>query len=344
VNVRKAVDRIKAVDVSAISAAAKIAGKSQTTVVLENGLVLIKHAAVPERPPRFALLQLILAGICNTDLELQRGYYHSSGTPGHEFVARVIACDNSQLLNQRVVGEINLACGHCDFCFQNLGRHCRNRSVLGILGHPGAFAEYFTLPESNLHSVAEGIPDEHAVFVEPLAAACEILDQLRLEPGSEAAVVGDGKLGLLITQVLLAHDLQVTLYGHHESKLNLARAAGAKALTSTNLPKSTYSCVIECSGSAKGLAAAIQMTRPRGTIVLKSTIHEPVPLDMAPVIVNEISLVGSRCGRFEPALALLESGRVNVAPMITAEFPLQEAAKAFEQAATPGTLKVLLRP
>jgi alcohol dehydrogenase len=256
----------------------------------------------------------------------------------------VVSCDNAKLLNKRVVGEINIACGQCDFCAQNLGRHCRNRTVLGILGHPGAFADYFTLPESNLRIVPDSIPDEHAVFVEPLAAACEILDQVPLEPGTEVAVVGDGKLGLLITQVLVTHQLLVTLYGRHESKLGLARAAGAKAHLAANSPKAEYVCVVECSGSRQGLASAIQMTRPRGTIVLKSTIHEQVQIDMAPVIVNEISLVGSRCGRFEPALALLEGKRVNVGPMIEAEFPLERAANAFAKAATRGALKVLLRP
>jgi threonine dehydrogenase-like Zn-dependent dehydrogenase len=339
-NALKAADKTLAADGSETSAEAKIAGK----VVLESGQVFFRHAAVSDRPPHFALLQLIVGGICNTDLELQRGYYSFHGTPGHEFVARVISCDNPRLLNQRVVGEINLVCGHCDFCKQNLGRHCRNRTVLGILGHSGAFAEYFTLPEANLRVVPDIIPDEHAVFVEPLAAACEILDQVTLKPGSEVAVVGDGKLGLLITQVLLTRKLRVTLFGRHESKLQLARAAGAKGELTGNMPPSTYSCVVECSGSREGLADAIRMTRPRGTVVMKSTIHDQVQIDMAPVIVNEISLVGSRCGRFEPALALLATKRVNVGPMIEAEFRLQDAAMAFERAATRGTLKVLLRP
>jgi alcohol dehydrogenase len=286
---------------------------------------------------------LIVGGICNTDLELQRGYYNFQGTPGHEFVARVADSDNPNLLNKRVVGEINVACGECDFCRIGLGRHCRERSVLGILRHQGAFAEYFTLPEANLHIVPDGIADEEAVFTEPLAAACEILDQIPLQSGTEVAVLGDGKLGLLIAQTLVANDLDVMVYGRHEAKLTIARAAGARVQASGELPKAAYSCVIECSGSAQGLSAAIQMTRPRGTVVMKSTTYERVSLDMAPVIVNEISLVGSRCGRFEPALALLENGQVHVAPLISAEFPLAEAPKAFEEAAQPGVLKVLLR-
>ena len=327
-------------DANATSAAAKIAGNSCLIVFLDNGQVLVKRAAVPVRPPGFALLQLILAGICNTDLELQRGYYNFSGTPGHEFVARVVACDNPKLLDKRVVGEINLACGHCDFCAQDLGRHCRNRTVLGIVNHPGAFSGYFTLPEANLHIVPDSISDEDAVFTEPLAAACEILDQLNIRPATEIAVIGDGKLGLLITQVLLAHNLRVTVFGHHESKLELARGFGAR--TAPELPQSTYQYVVECSGSPEGLHTAVGITRPRGTIVLKSTIHDKLQLDVASIIVNEISLVGSRCGRFEPALALLENHRVNVTPLIAATYPLSDAPKAFEAAASRGMLKILL--
>jgi alcohol dehydrogenase len=331
---------VPAAVVSAISVAAKIAGKS-LTVFLDKGEVTVRETDGPARLSGFALLELIAAGICNTDLELQRGYYNFRGTPGHEFVARVVTCGNPLLEGRRVVGEINLACGGCDFCRQNLGRHCRNRSVLGILRHPGAFSQYFTLPEANLRLVPDSVSDEEAVFTEPLAAACEIPDQLPLVPGTEVAVLGDGKLGLLITQVLLAHKLSVTLYGRHESKLALARHAGA--LIGGDPPSAFYPCVVECSGSAQGLASAIQMTRPRGTVIMKSTIHNLVSLDMAPVIVNEISLVGSRCGRFEPALALLENHQVQVKPMIAAEFPLSQAAQAFEMAATRGVLKVLLR-
>jgi threonine dehydrogenase-like Zn-dependent dehydrogenase len=325
---------------SAISAAAKIAGNSNLTVFIDNGQVEVRQAAVPERPPQFALLQLIAAGICNTDLELQRGYYNFQGIPGHEFVARVVACDNPFFLNKRVVGEINLVCGHCDFCAQKLGRHCRHRTVLGILGHPGAFSRYFTLPEANLHIVPDSISDEQAIFTEPLAAACEILDQVDFEPGANVAVIGDGKLGLLITQVLLAQGLQVVLHGRHDAKLALARAAGASIATQPE--KLAYQYVVECSGSAKGLSAAIEMTQPRGTIILKSTVHDSVSLDMAPVIVNEISLVGSRCGRFEPALQLLRDNRVNVTSLIAERFPLHEAPQAFARTAERGALKVLL--
>ena len=307
------------------------------------GQVSVVEGEIPKRLPGFALLQLLVAGICKTDLELQRGYYQFRGIPGHEFVARVIEADDAGLAGARVVGEINLACGRCDFCYRHLQRHCSNRTVLGIRGWPGAFSSYFTLPETNLHVVANTISDMEAVFAEPLAAACEILDQVQLEPNTSVAVLGDGKLGLLITQVLLAHRTQVTLYGHHEEKLALARACGAQAILQTRQPSAAYQYVIECTGSAGGVEAAIQMTLPRGTIVLKSTIHEPVRFDMAPVIVNEISLIGSRCGRFEPALHLLEKGRLNVRAMIAAEFSLQQAPEAFAKASEKGVLKVLLR-
>ncbi len=333
------------VPVSAISVAARTAGSSNLSVFLEQGEVLVRRVPVPALQPRFALLELILAGICNTDLELKRGYYNFQGIPGHEFVARVVECDTPDLLGRRVAGEINLACGDCDFCLRGLARHCRNRSVLGILGHPGAFSEFFTLPEANLHVVPDSVLDEEAVFTEPLAAACEILDQIPLQPGSLVAVLGDGKLGLLITQVLLAHQLKVTLFGHHESKLTLASCAGAQVvLSGADTPQSAFPVVVESTGSTKGLETAIQMVEPRGTVVMKSTIHSTISIDMAPVIVNEISLIGSRCGRFEAALQLLENRKVQVLPMISARFPLGKAPEAFDWAAAKGTIKVLLCP
>ena len=310
---------------------------------LGSGHITVKQAALPPRPPATALLRLRLAGVCNTDLELLRGYYHFTGIPGHEFVATVVDCDNPALLHKRVVGEINLPCGNCDFCAIGLTRHCRHRSVLGILHHPGAFAEFLTLPEANLHIVPETVSDREAVFVEPLAAACEILDQIPLTAGDEVAVLGDGKLGLLVTQVLLVTGASVVLYGHHESKLSLARSFGAAAvLADDSLPLSRYRYVVECTGSSAGLQSAISMTMPRGSIVMKSTVHDRIQIDTAPVIVNELSLIGSRCGRFEPALRLLSDKQVAVEPMISGEFGLSEAPAAFAEAARKGVLKVLL--
>jgi len=289
------------------------------------------------------LIRLLEGGICNTDLELQRGYYNFRGTPGHEFVGEVIEADSSDLIGERVVGEINLACGTCEWCAKGLGRHCPRRTVLGIVKHPGAFRELLTLPERNLHRVPRGIPTEHAVFVEPLAAACEILDQVRIPAGARVAVLGDGKLGLLIGQVLKAHGSEVHQYGRHKEKLRIATQAGIDARVARKSPQAEYGWVVDATGSSDGLRQAVMMTKPRGTVVMKSTVHGSVALDSAPVIVNEITLVGSRCGRFGPALRLLRTKQVNVASLISEILPLKNAAIAFRRAATPGVLKVLLQ-
>jgi alcohol dehydrogenase len=286
---------------------------------------------------------LLRAGICNTDLELLRGYYNFSGIPGHEFVGEVVECDTATLLGRRVVGEINLACRRCDWCRSGLGRHCPKRRVLGIVGHAGAFREWITLPESNLHVVPDSIPDEIAVFTEPLAAACEILDQVSIPERSRIAVLGDGKLGLLISQVLKASRHEVQQFGRHKKNLQIARAAGVDAeLAGKRLPAASFDYVVDATGSPDGLRQAVEMTRPRGTLILKSTVHGRVAVDTAPIIVNEITLVGSRCGRFEPALSLLASHAVNVADMIADEYPLQSAKTAFQKAGKTGVLKVLL--
>lgn len=309
---------------------------------LDSGSLSLRQAAMPPRPRTQALLRMVRAGICNTDLELQRGYYNFQGVPGHEFLAVVIECDTPALIGKRVVGEINLACGRCEYCALKLGRHCLNRSVLGIVKHPGAFAEYFTLPVENLHPIPDEISSDEAVFVEPLAAACEILDQISIPSPSEVAVVGDGKLGLLIAQVLRAYRIDVIVYGRHEAKLDIARRSGARACITDNPPPAKYPFVIECTGSPAGLRQAVQMVRARGTVVLKSTIHGEVSLDTAPVVVNEITLVGSRCGRFEPAIELLRDRKVDVRSMIAGRFPLSDVVTAFAEAARPGVLKVLL--
>ncbi len=297
-------------------------------VYLEDGEVSIREVPEPELPVGHARIRMLQAGICNTDLELQRGYYGFRGIPGHEFVGEVTE-GPKEWLGRRVVGEINLACGHCEFCQEGLGRHCASRSVLGILGHPGAFAQSLTLPIENLREVPDRVSTEHAVFTEPIAAACEILEQVAIPKGQRVAVLGDGKLGLLIEQVLRAHGAQVDLFGHHR---------GAKKIADAGL----FPLVVEATGSAAGLAQAIAMTRPRGTVVMKSTLHGEVVINTAAAIVNEITLVGSRCGRFEPALELLRSGAIDLERMIDSRFVLQDAAQAFERAAVKGVLKVLL--
>ncbi len=312
-------------------------------VHLENGRVEIRAWSRPRAREGFALIRLLCGGICNTDLELQRGYYGFRGTPGHEFVGEVVAAGDRKLIGRRVVGEINIACGRCPWCVRSLGRHCPKRTVLGIVRHPGAFAEFFTLPERNLHVLPASLPSEAAVFTEPLAAACEVLDQVRIPQGAPVAVLGDGKLGLLIGQVIHAHGAAVRLFGRHREKLRIAEAAGIDAeVVPRKLPAAAFDYVIEATGSREGLSSAVEMVKPQGTIVMKSTVHRVVTLDTAPVVVNEITLVGSRCGRFEPALRLLRSGKIRVSEMISDRFPLAKAPLAFTRAAGKGVLKILL--
>jgi alcohol dehydrogenase len=331
--------------VNATSAEARIAGKTDgmLAVYLESGEISVQQAPIPARLPGHSLIRLLTAGICNTDLELQRGYYGFTGRPGHEFVGEVVESDTSPLIGARVAGEINLACGHCDFCAGGLGRHCSHRTVLGIVQHPGAFAEYLTLPDVNLHVLPDSISNKEAVFIEPLAAACEILDQVDIVKRAPTAVLGDGKLGLLIAQVLHAHGAKVTLYGRHAEKLKIAERVGVQTSLAQELPRESYLYVVESTGSSAGLQQAIGMTRPRGTVVMKSTVSGNVCFDSAPAIVNEITLVGSRCGRFEPAIELLRARKVDVLSMLSAEFPLAEAPMAFAEAARRGVLKVLLQ-
>jgi threonine dehydrogenase-like Zn-dependent dehydrogenase len=313
-------------------------------VHLENGRVEMRDEPRARRPEGFALIRLLCGGICNTDLELQRGYYGFAGTPGHEFVGEVLEADSREWIGRRVVGEINLACGACQWCRRGLGRHCPHRTVLGIAKHPGAFRECLTLPERNLHALSDALPTERAVFVEPLAAACEILDQVALPCGARIAVLGDGKLGLLIAMVLNAYGHGVQQFGRHAEKLRIAGRAGVETeLARDTLPEMAYDWVVDATGSPEGLRQAVRMARPRGTVILKSTVHGLVGVDTAPVIVNEITLIGSRCGRFEPALDLLTRNLIPVEEMISEQLPLADAPRAFERAGQKGVLKVLLR-
>lgn len=312
-------------------------------VHLENGQVSVRRRPRPRRPEGWALIRLLCAGICNTDLELQRGYFGFKGTPGHEFVGEVVDADTPKLIGSRVVGEINLACGKCEWCRRGLGRHCPNLKALGIKGQPGVFSEYFVLPEANLHRVPDSVATDRAVFTEPLAAASEILDQVRIPRGAPVAVLGDGKLGLLVAQVLQLHGAEVHLFGRHPEKMRIAEAVGVQAKAGRRrLPEKAYDWVVEVTGSQEGLHQAVAMARPRGTVVLKSTVHNLAVIDTAIVVVNEITLVGSRCGRFEPALRLLRQGKLRLDDMVSARLPLAEAPQAFECAR--GTLKVLLYP
>jgi len=312
-------------------------------VHLKDRHVAVKRLPCPRPPRGFALIRLLCGGICNTDLELLRGYYGFSGVPGHEFVGEVVEAHRRGLVGQRVVGEINLCCGSCNWCRKSMGRHCPKRSVLGIVKHPGAFREFLTLPERNLHIVPAAITTQEAVFVEPLAAACEILEQVSIPCSSEVAVLGDGKLGLLIAQVLAVNGFRVHQFGRHKEKLRIARRADVTTeIARGHLPRSAYKWVVDATGSPRGLQGAIEMVEPRGTVIMKSTVHGLAGFDTAPLIVNEVTLVGSRCGRFEPALDLLKNRIVNVTDMIAETFPLEKAPQAFRHAARKGVLKVLL--
>jgi alcohol dehydrogenase len=291
-----------------------------------------------------ALIRVTLAGICGTDMEILKGYSAFRGVMGHEFVGRVAECADSAWLGQRVVGEINVACGECTWCLRGLGRHCPHRTVMGIVGHDGCFAEYVALPLRNLHRVPSAIPDEAAVFVEPLAAAAEILEQMHLEPGARVVVLGDGRLGLLIAQVLRSAGAQVTLAGKHAWKVALAQSWGVRVTTDSKseLPTASVPVVVEATGSPRGLEEAFRLVEPRGTVVMKSTFHDPAPFDATKLVVDEITLLGSRCGNFAAALELLQQGQIRVQPLLSKVFPLEESLEAFEFMERTACLKVCL--
>jgi threonine dehydrogenase-like Zn-dependent dehydrogenase len=328
---------------------------------IRNKTLALTRKAIPTLRPEWALIRVRLAGICNTDVEILGGYHNFHGTPGHEFVGEVQEMAGTsrsakgQWIGKRVAGEINIACHAlgfrpvCRFCKRGLTRHCERRKVLGIVAHDGAFAEYLTLPVENLHSIPDSVSDEAAVFVEPLAAACEILDQCNVKHFHEAAVLGDGKLAQLIGRVLRSVLPRVVLYGKHEAKLGLARTAKIETKhvrgDAGDLKRVTekFGLVVEATGSPSGLVLAQEMTEPRGTLVLKSTFHGATPVETWPIVVKELNLIGSRCGPFDKAIALLRSGKVDPRPLITRTFAMREAADAMAFAQKPGVMKVLLK-
>jgi threonine dehydrogenase-like Zn-dependent dehydrogenase len=317
--------------------------------------------SLPKLRAGWALIRVRLAGICNTDVEILRGYHTFRGTPGHEFVGEVrdVYGVSSSLekrwLGRRVVGEINVACSAygyrpaCDFCRRRLKTHCARRTVLGIVAHDGGFAEYLALPLENLHAVPDSVSDEQAVFVEPLAAASEILEQVNVKQFREAAVLGDGKLAQLIALVLQTAGPQVVMYGKHEEKLALARRSGIRTkkvrgnASDLKRVEECYGFLVEATGSPTGFALAQHMTEPRGTLVLKSTFPDAAPIETWPIVVKELTVVGSRCGPFSRAIALLHSGKVNPTPLITCTLPMTEASAAIRFAQKSGVMKVLLK-
>jgi threonine dehydrogenase-like Zn-dependent dehydrogenase len=297
----------------------------------------------PAPPAGEALVRVSLAGVCNTDLELVRGYYPYTGVPGHEFVGVVETADGAEeWVGRRVVGEINAACGACATCLAGRPTHCERRSVLGIVARDGAFATHLVLPILNLHAVPDGVPDEVAVFTEPTAAALELQEQVRVSHGDRVVVIGTGKLGNLVAQTLAATGCRLLAVGRSERPLALLSARGIATARAEGIEARRADLAVECTGSPEGLELARRAVRPRGTIVLKSTYHGKAEIDMAPFVVDEITLVGSRCGPFAPALRALARGEVDPRPLVDARYPLADAVAAFEHAARPGALKILV--
>jgi threonine dehydrogenase-like Zn-dependent dehydrogenase len=297
----------------------------------------------PTPPPGEALIRTRLAGICNTDLEIVRGYLGFKGVLGHEFVGEVARADDApELVGQRVVGEINAYCGECATCRRGDPTHCPHRTSLGIDRRDGTMADYFTLPINLLYPVPSSIPDEWAVFTEPLAAACEITEQVAIRPTDRVIVLGDGKLGLLVAQVLQLSGCDLLLVGRHSEKLAVLERRGVRTRIADEVIPSGADVVVEATGSAHGFATARALVRPRGTLVLKSTFHGDVSLDLSMLVVDEVTVVGSRCGPFPAALRLLEQRLVDVEPLIHKTYSLNDGLTAFERAGDRGVLKVLL--
>ncbi len=312
-----------------------------------GGHLALHDIPIPDNPSE-ALVRVMRSGICNTDIEIVRGYAGFTGTIGHEFVGVVEQADDApELVGKRVVGEINAGCGVCEKCAAGDPRHCPTRTVLGIVGRDGAHAEYLQLPSRNLIEVPDNVSDEQAVFAEPLAAAYGITEQVDVEPETRIAVIGDGKLGLLCAMSLALRSQNVTLIGKHTEKMAITHRSGVETIELKTLTESMnghFDVVVEASGSESGFGCALDLVRPRGKIVLKSTFHGTPVWAASRVVVDEITIIGSRCGRFAPALDLLARGQVKTEDMISGEFSLGDGVFAMEHAAKKGVLKVLLRP
>lgn len=310
-----------------------------------NGCNLeLQERPIPENGEGESLVKVLLAGICRTDLEIMKGYMNFVGIPGHEFVGEVVKSANPKLVGKRVVGEINAGCGACDFCRHGMERHCSNRTVLGISGRDGAFAEYLTLPNSNLLEVPASVSNEKAVFVEPLAAALEILEQIHIPPASRVLIIGDGRLAVLISLVLRLTGCEFIVLGKHSNKVKLFEEIGARVSLLDDLrdTRGRFDFVVEASGSPSGWTLATEFVKPRGVIVLKSTYHGNLDFNAAILVINEISILGSRCGQFLPALRLLASDFVDPTVLISDSLGLDEFSEAFSKAKTSGVFKVLL--
>ena len=310
---------------------------------LENHQLDLRDVPEPAKAGE-ALIRIRKAGICSTDLELVKGYYPFTGIIGHEFVGEVVMADDESWLGQRVVGDINVICGSCEQCLNGRSAHCENRTVLGIVKRDGTFAEFTTLPIANLHRVPASVPDEMAVFTEPLAAALEIQQQVHIQPTDRVLVVGAGRLGQLIAQTLALTGCNLHVVARHAYQQKILSGRGIRLISEEDVQPWRWDIVVEATGSPDGFSLARQAIRPRGTLVMKSTYKGELSVNFSTIVVDEVNIVGSRCGPFEPALRLMEQGQVDPTVLITAEFKLGEALRAFEHAAQPGALKVLVSP
>ena len=310
-------------------------------VWLENNQIKLADVQQPVRPDE-ALIKIRMAGICSTDLELVKGYYPYTGILGHEFVGEVVSAPDAAWIGQRVVGEINAVCGKCEACLNGRSTHCENRTVLGIADRNGVFAEYTSLPLKNLYRVPNSVPDEQAVFVEPLAAALEIQEQIKLQKTDRVLLIGAGRLGQLIAQTLALTGCDLHVVARSLRSQQLLTARGINVIAEADIQSQKWDVVIEATGSTDGFTLARRAVRPRGTMVLKSTYKGDMNVNISSIVVDEITVLGSRCGPFEPALRLLETREIDPSVLISDRYKLTDALKAFEKAAQPGVLKVLL--
>jgi threonine dehydrogenase-like Zn-dependent dehydrogenase len=308
----------------------------------QNALTLRTDLPIPVPSSGEALVRVLKAGICNTDIELLRGYYPYRGVLGHEFVGVVAAADDRDLIDRRVVGEINAACGTCPYCVRGMPTHCERRTVLGIVNRDGAFAEYLTLPIANLHPLPDNVSTTAATFTEPLAAAIQIQEQVEITPDRRVLVVGDGKLGQLVAQSLALTGCDLLVVGRHGDKLDLLAARGITVGFADRVTPRSYDVAVDCTGNPAGFDLARQSLRPRGTLVMKSTYAGKLTIDASALVVDEITVVGSRCGPFDRAIELLAQDKVDVMPLVTAAYPLQDGLTAIQHAQQKGVLKVLL--
>ncbi|MBP3821519.1 alcohol dehydrogenase catalytic domain-containing protein [bacterium] len=316
-------------------------------VIFDKELKLVNDYEKPIPKTGEALVRVTLAGICNTDYEITKGYMGYVGVLGHEAVGVVedVNSDDKSLIGKRVVPEISYGCkdSACPWCAEKNYRHCPDRHTLGIWRKDGVFAQYFTMPVEVLFEVPDNVPDKQAVFVEPLAAALEINEQLHIKPMDKVVVLGDGKLGLITALALNSQNLDVTLVGKHQNKLDIAKAQGVKTALLSDFPiEKKYDVVVEATGSVSGFETSLALTRPRGVLVLKSTVAATKEFNLAPIVIDEITVLGSRCGQFPPALRLLESGKVDFSALISGEYAVDNALEAFEKNKEKDTLKVLL--